>query len=363
MSRPTESMKRLGMTVLKPKRRKSAGYIARWTDPISGRRHQKQLGTRLARDAGALAGVLAEEIEAGLHSGGLSWLTFCARYEQQQLQDHSSSSLERWRTMKWFVEEHCPLASIERANDRWFDRFAAAVYAKDASKDTVATYFATIKAALRWAARKRYIPYAPEIEVKWGHQARSDAVTPEQFELMLKYVPIVRPKDAPYWRRLLRGQFYTGLRIGEMLALSWDEGADLQVVELPHPAIHFRKQKNQKRQVRPLVPEAWEIIADMPVRQGLVFPITVKSHGGQMSTGKVIQRIADIGKAAKIVTNRETGKHATSHDIRRAFYDWAEAKYGQQVASLLLRHADRETTDAFYNTHEAEKLAVMLWEK
>ena len=274
-----------------------------------------------------------------MHVGGVSWLRFCERYEQQWLSKRAPPTIEAWRTVKWFVEEHCPLASIQQANDLWLDRFLDALYAKGVSENTEATYLAKIKAALMWACKKRYLRQMPFITVQWDRKPRSDAVTPKQFMAMLDVIPTVRRKDPPRWRRLLRGQFYTGLRIGELLALSWDDGADLQVVETPRPAIHFRKQRNKQRQIRPLVPEAWEIIADVPVRSGVVFPIA--GRDGQMCTKKVVQWIAEIGKEAGAVTNSQTDKHATSHDIRRAFYDWAEGKYGQQVASLILRHADR----------------------
>jgi integrase len=357
-------MDRLSMIVIRPKRRKEAGYLARWIDPVSGRRCQKTLGTRIKREADTLAAELAKQVESGSVIGGLPWLEFCERYEQQALHDKSEKTIQAWRTVKWFIDEHCPLQSIQQANDLWFDRFFAAVHAKEASKNTHATYLTKLRAALRWAGHKRYLRQVPFIVVKWDKKPRSNAVSSKQFAAMLKAIPVVRCMDGPLWRRLLRGQFFTGLRISELLALSWDDDADVRIVERKHPAIFFGKQKNKQRQERPLVPEAWEIIADMPgmpVHQGFVFPIPGKS--GQMTTKAAIKVIAAIGVEAGAVTNKETGKHATSHDIRRAFYSWASDRYGKKIGSLLMRHADEETSDTYYNTDEAEKLAELLWEK
>lgn len=361
MSRPTSAMDRLKMTApFLPGRRKDGGYIVKWTDPISGRRIQRTLGTRKRREAWTLAAELAEEIESGVVIGGLSWLAFCERYEQQHLAKKAPESIEGWRTVKWFVAEKCPLQSIQHANDIWVDRFIDAVMAKEVMPNTEASYLARLKAALGWACKKRYLRQMPYISVEWDRRPRSDSVTPRQFETMLAAIPKVRPKDWPLWRRLMRGQYFTGLRISELLVLSWDTDADIRIVDGARPLIRFDKQKNKQRQIRPLVPEAWEIIADSPVRSGLVFP--VPGPKGQMSTKKVIQRIADIGREAGVITNRETGKHATSHDIRRAFYDWSAEKYGKKIASLLMRHADEDTTDTFYNTQEAATLAKLLWE-
>lgn len=360
MSRPTSAMERLKMTApFVPGRRKTAGYIVKWTDPISGRRRQQKLGTRKKREAWCLAADLADEIESGAAIGGVPWLTFCERYEQQHLAKLSPKSIEGWRTVKWFVEEACPLNSIQQANDVWVDRFIDAVLAKEVSTNTEATYLARIKAALSWACKKRYLRQMPYIAVNWERRPRSEAVTAKQFEAMLAAIPAVRPKDWPLWRRLMRGQYFTGLRISELLELSWDLSADIRVVDGDRPVIRFDRQKNRQRQVRPVVPEAWEIIAESPVRSGVVFPIP--GARGQMSTKKVIQRVSEIGEAAGVVTNRETGKFASSHDIRRAFYDWCAEKYGKKIASLLMRHADEQTTDTFYNTHEAEQLGDLLW--
>jgi len=353
-------MRRLGMSVIRPSRRKDAGYVARWTDPLSGKRRQKLLDCRRKREAYEAAAKLADQVEAGEVLGGLPWLEFCQRYERQHLERRSGKSIQAWHTVKWFVEEQCPLKSIANASDIWVDRFLDAVSEHCTSPNTEATYIARLKAALRWAHKKRYLRQLPYLTAEWERQPRSDAVTASQFQAMLDIIPTVRKRDGHLWRRLLRGQFYTGLRIGELLALSWDADADIRVVVGDRPHIHFAKQKNKKRQKRPLVPEAWEIIADTPIRTGPVFPIPGKA--GQITTTAAIRVVAKIGAKAGVVTNKQTGKTATSHDIRRAFFDWAERRYDQRIASLLMRHADQQTTDDFYNTQESEKLAELLWD-
>jgi len=402
MSRPTSAMESLKMTApFKTSRRKAAGYIVKWSDPISGRRRQKTLGTRQKRRAWELAAQLAEDIESGSVVGGLPWLTFCKQYEKQHLKKRAPKSLEGWHTVKWFVEEKCPVRSIHQCNDVWIDRFLDALIAKiDAEKlavNTEATYMARLRAALSWACKKRHLKQMPYIAVEWERKPRSDSVTPKQFQAMLEAIPEVRPNDWRNFRRALLGQYYTGLRISEILELSWDPGAAKRVVggddadlsnlsglQENRPVIRFETQKNDKRQVRPLVPEAWEIISDTPVRKGFVFPIQGKD--GQMSVKRFGDRIRDIAEKAGVITGTRIKRHkkdkydkktkelihragdievvpspATSHDIRRAFFDWAKAKYGKKIASILMRHADQETTEDFYNTREADELAGLLW--
>lgn len=358
MSRQTSVMKRLSMTVVRPSRRTEAGYVARWTDPLSGRRRQKQLGQCRKRDAYDSARELAEQIDSGMEVDGLPWLEFCRRYEQQALGSRSPGTVANWRTVQWFVEEHCPLRTIRDANTRWIDLVVDAIQRErpDASTNTVASYLTKLRAALRWAARKRYLDTVPWFDIDREERARSRAVTPHEFSRMIVAVPLVRRRDAVLWRRLLRGQFYTGLRIGELLALSWDADADIHVIQGRHPLIEFRKQKNRKRQTIPIAPEAWEVLCDTALRSGSVFGI-------RMTPKRVVRVIGRIGKAAGVITNKETGKFATSHDVRRAFYDWCHGRFGEAIASMMLRHADQETTLIYYNTQEAERAAELLWKE
>jgi integrase len=354
-------MRRLSMSVIRPKRRAAAGYVARWTDPVSGKRQQRLLNCRKKRDAYDAASELAEQIESGMDPDGMSWLTFCERYEAQAIGRRGAKSLQAWQTVKNFVEEYVPLQSIRSANNLWLDRFHAAFerHKPEASINTQATYLARLRAALNWAVRKRYLENLPYFDIERESNPRSRAVKPREFERMLAAISKVRPRDAHLWRRLLRGQFFTGLRIGELLDLSWDEDADVRIVQRAHPLIELRKQKNKKRQTIPLVPQAWEIIADSPVRTGPVFPIPGKA--GQMTSKSAIRVIAKIGEKAEVVTNKDTGKTATSHDIRRAFFDWADDQYGEAIASKLMRHGDKETTLVWYNTNEADRAAELLW--
>lgn len=357
MSRPSSAMRRLSMSVCRPKRRAATGYIARWIDPVSGRKRQKLLGFRRKREAYESAAELAERIESGMDIGGLSWLDFCARYEKQAIGRRGFKSIQAWHTVKWFIEERCPLATIRGANNLWIDRFLDALetHRPDASINTIATYLARLRAALTWAVKKRYLDYLPLIEIQRDAKPRSRAVTPKEFQRMLDAVATVRPRDGVLWRRLLKGQFYTGLRISELLALSWDADADVCVVEGRHPIIFLRKQKNLKRQRIPITPEAWEVISDTASRSGSVFGI-------RMTPKSAVRVIGAIGLESGVVTDKTTGKHATSHDIRRAFHDWCEDRYGKAIAEMLLRHADAETTATFYDTQAAERAADLLWE-
>lgn len=275
---------------------------------------------------------------------------FSKRYEREAL---PAGSVAAWQTTRYHIEAHRPPATVGRITAQWVSRWQAAL-ARTMAPNSVATYSARLRAALRWAERQEIIGRAPYIRCAWERAARSDAVTPDEFQDMLDAIPTVRPHDAYHWRRLLRGQYESGLRIGELLRLTWDVRGEIVVVEKTYPMIHFRKQKNKQRQWAPVLPAAWEIIADTPTRAGLVFPVGVTAK-------RAIRVVSAIGKAADVVTNQETGKHATSHDVRRAFAIRAIEQFGEAVAQKLMRHAKRETTLTWYDTRDAEHYAELLW--
>jgi len=350
------------MSVFLPRRRKKAGYVAKWIDPVSGEPSQRTLGQFNKRDAYQKAAELAEQIVAGVSLDGTSWLEFCGEYERRCLSRRSPKSIESWGTTKWLIEESVPLKSIQAANRQWVGRFLDVLYQRDSAKNTVATYAARLRAALNWAEREGFIARAPYVPVEWEPGARSRAINLEEFEKLLIVVPKIRPQDSESWKRLLHGQWESGLRIGELLQLSWDLDAPIALVTAKKwPLIRFSKQKNKKRQWAAVTKEFWAICEEVPTRErhGPVFPIPGKS--GQMTEKRVINRISEFGRTAGIVTNHETGKTATSHDIRRAFGIRMIERLGILGAQMQLRHSKAETTTTWYDTRDAEYWAAILW--
>ena len=59
--------------------------------------------------------------------------------------------------------------------------------------------------------------------------------------------------------------------------------------------------------------------------------------------------------------NRDTGKCASAHDLRRAFGQRWAARIMPQILMQLMRHEDISTTMKFYVGKEAEATADVLW--
>ncbi len=204
-------------------------------DPISGKKKAKSSGTTNWREAERLAGELEKELRSGRYAPAskVTWEQFIERYTHEKL-----SSL-RPRTQQTALESLGKLAGLykpdrlAKVNTALLSRFQAALRQAKAKETTIARHLRHVKAALRWAERQGMLAKSPMIEMpkvaKGQSLARSRAVTTEEYERMLTAVSKVRPKDAADWERLITGVWLSGLRRGEAVALSWDEGADFAV--------------------------------------------------------------------------------------------------------------------------------------
>ncbi len=94
-------------------------------------------------------------------------------------------------------------------------------------------------------------------------------------------------------------------------------------------------------------------------REGKVFSIA--RLGMRLdSVSKVISR---LGRLAGVVVNREQGKFASAHDLRRAFGTrWASQLKPVELQQIM-RHASINTTLGYYVLVEADSLAERLREQ
>ena len=179
----------------------------------------------------------------------------------------------------------------------------------------------------RWANRQGYLPKVPAFNMPngGGGKMKGRPITLEEFERILTVTPkIVGEQAADSWRLLLRGLWWSGLRLGEAMALRWDKQPDGVGVMLNGKksvlAFDADSQKSGKVQLVPLAPEAVQLLEPLQEPSGYVFTPRRKD-GLPMArdvdrAGKIITW---IGRKAQVLVNKQTGKSASAHDLRRAF--------------------------------------------
>jgi integrase len=207
-------------------------------------------------------------------------------------------------------------------------RFLMKLRSSGLSDATVAKTARQLKAALRWAERQGMVAKAPNIEMpkrqKGAKLMKGRAISGEEFDRMLAAVPKVRPKDAPAWERLLQGLWLSGLRLAEAVGLSWDDDTPFYAdLSGKHPRFRIlgEAQKSGRDEVLPMTPDFATFLQATPKgeRVGVVFALTNRTTDKPFTLTEVCRVVSTIGEKARVVVDKATGKHASAHDLRRAF--------------------------------------------
>ena len=218
----------------------------------------------------------------------------------------------------------------------------------------------------------RAIPEFPEtLRVPKGDGAKGRPVLDEELWKMLKATrEVVGPAVAKHWRRLFVGLWWSGLRLGEAVALRWDGLSTGLVLDMTGRwrmlRIDVAAEKGNRNRPSPLAPEFCRLLARVPAdkRRGRVFWVPEPKTGRQLPTDEVSKVICEIGRWAgvkvrskvKSKVDEKTGermpvevvKFASAHDLRRSFGERWASRLMPKDLMVLMPHENFNTTLKFY---------------
>ena len=275
--------------------------------------------------------------------------------------------------------------SVQALNERAIGRFRSNLLRqtvgqakKPLSHATVNRHLRTLRAALSWARKRGLLHRVPYVEMlpNANTRAKGRPITEPEFNRMLAATElVVDGADAQLkWKRFLRALWTSGLRLSEALQLRWGEGPVHVDTRGDRPMMQFdaQAQKNRQRQTVPITPDFWQVLSETPAseRTGLVFDV----YAGQVTIGKrsyavncrrvetIGRVITEIGRIAAVRVS-ESGKPASAHDLRRSFGERWSKQVVPTVLMRLMRHANIQTTMAFYATGEADSISDVVWKR
>lgn len=204
---------------------------------------------------------------------------------------------------------------------------------KPRSAHTVKSIMAAIVAALNWAVRRGWLPSVPKIDkVKTAKlkAMKGRPITTEEFERMLSCTEeVVGTKAAESWRHVLRGLWSSGLRLEELMNVSWDDENAIRPIwqkrRLPVLYIPATKQKNETEEAIPLLPWFENLLLETPedARTGWIFnPQSMhemrgwKTPRGRPNPEWVGRIICRIGKKAGVIVHKGGQGNRSSGEIR-----------------------------------------------
>lgn len=313
------------------KRKGRKNYEAEFTDPRTGHKHRKTLGTVNKREAEREAGRLEAELREGQWRATrkTKWKEFRTKSETEGMFDLAPATVHAFQSAASKLEALVRPSTLQSLTEEKMNSFTSQLLMEGLSKFTAASYLRHLKAALRWAVGQKLLMECPAIRMPKGTssgKAKGRPITTEEFERMLSNVVKVVEKDqAESWNFLLKGLWWSGLRLGEALKLSWDNPKDLMVDlsgKRPFLRIQGESEKGKKDRTLPLAPEAAELLQTVPEeeREGLVFKLKwQRNHRKPARVDTVSPIICEIGKKTGVKVSES--KTASAHDLRRSFGD------------------------------------------
>lgn len=355
------------ITVFKPKRLKN--YVCEWKDPATGKTRSKSTGTPVRREAERFAARLEKELEEGNSIIGrrTKWEDFTVRYKVERLVKRKENTRIKFDALVAMIDKTIAPKYVQGFTTEEIARFIQALRDMGRSEATIKGYLAYLKSMLRWAKEKRIIPVVPHIEMPDApDKMRGRPIVAEEFERMLEAISaVVGDECAESWRFLLRGLWWSGLRLMEATRLHWTDDTYLTIDttrSAPLFKISAAADKGGKSRLFPIAPEFAEMLDRIPEveREGFVFNPQLPSLERRPDPRYVGRVITEIGRQAKVKVSAR-GKPASAHDLRRAFGErWSRVLMPQDLKEAM-RHATINTTLAFYVGDTPEKTSRAMF--
>lgn len=342
----------------------------RYADPVDGKIHEKSARTKNMNAALRAAGEWLAELNASGPSstGAMRWDKFRDQFSDDYLAHYSDSYATNVEGSLNVIEELMKPDTLARITEKWLTRLHTLARKRGVSTYTVRKYFQHLQTALKWAKEQGFIKSVPLFSKqtrqtkRGGKLMKGRPITGEEFDRMLAAVSKSLGSSASVdavdsLKRLLRGLWLSGLRLGEALNLTWDQWADGIRVNVDDDndvclMIDGDNQKNRQALTYPVVDDFAEFLLQTPQdeRQGFVFHPMGANGKTSRRVDTVSTWLVAVGKTAKVKVDEKDGseKFASAHDIRRAFGTrWAKI-VPASLLQQLMRHSSIETTMSFY---------------
>ncbi|MCX7424464.1 MAG: site-specific integrase [Planctomycetia bacterium] len=351
-----------------------ANLVLRYVDPITGKQKTKSAKTPDESAAIGKAAVWEEELRTGRYMAPsrMTWQEFRKRVADEKLAPMPRATQEQYRGALNCFERLAGPDRLVKVTATLLTRFSTKARAEGVRETTLHKHLRHLKAVFRWAERQGLLAKCPTFEMpklpKGQSKGKHRAVTLEEVEKMILAVPKVRPRDAAQWERILWGLWYSGLRLSEAVALTWDDGPFVLDTTGQDPAFYIDStaQKSRRTEAVPVAPDFVDwILAETPEaeRRGRVFPLHSDKTGGNLShqeAGVVICAIGErsgvvVGTTEKVsrddagrIVRTTVNLFPGAHDLRRGFCSKWARKVPAPVLQRLARHSSITTTQSYY---------------
>ncbi len=334
-----------------------APWSCGWFDP-EGKRRSKRIGSKSMAEK--FRRKIEGELAAGLYQSEsrISWADFRAEYEQKILSGMEPGTRgETLQGLRHFQRLAKP-GRLQSVKTQTIDMFIAKRRTERGrnkgdiiSPATVNKNLRHLKTVFRVAHDWGYLPEVPKFRMLKEPQKLPRYVTPEHFAMIYGACDAARwpagqdYSPADWWRALLTFLYMTGWRIGEPLALQWDD-VSLDEGWAITRADDNKGRRDEKVPLHPIVVEHLRKIVDFG---SMVFP-WLNAHRAIWTEFEGIQRTAGIHLPCRAKHEHTDSCHAYAfHDLRRAFATMNANRLTGDALQSLMRHKSYSTTQRYIN--------------
>lgn len=318
-----------------------------WIDP-EGKRKSKRIGAK------SLAEKFARKVEGQLASNTYQdvkrkgWAEFRTDYEGKVASGSSSGNQLSIKIALDHFQRLIKPVSMAAIKTTTIDTYRAARQAEGVSVATVNKELRHLKAALRVAHEWKMIAEVPKVRMLREPEKIPRFVTQEHFTVIYNACDAAaEPSSLPcpagdWWRALLVLLFMTGWRIGQALALKWED-VDMEAGTAKTQAEDNKGKRDAIIGIHPLVVEHIRKIRGF---YPAVFP-WLKNERELWNVFHKIQEAAGISEP-----------YYGFHDLRRTFATMNAESMTADALQKLMQHKSYTTTQRYINLAHQVKSAV-----
>ena len=353
----------------------------RYKDPLTGKNVAKSTGTASMKEAVKIAAKWEAELQEGRYkpASKVTWQEFRERYETERLPALAANTANKVNGVFNAIEELIGVDKLSKLDSAQISKFQRRLREeRKVAEATIKGMLAHLKACLNWAKKVKLLNEVPEIEmptrVRGSKMMKGRGISGEEFDrIVAKVKDIVAGEDGrgdagavQRWKRFLQGLWWSGLRLGEAIDLSWDEPGHIIASlsgQYPMFLIPGDKQKSGQDQILPMAPEFAAMLLETPEaeRTGRVFTLGIRWPQVGPMLLVVSRTIARMGEKAGVIVNQKPKKFASAHDFRRSFGErWSQIVM-PPVLQQMMRHGDIHTTMKYYVGQNSQKAAAEIY--
>jgi integrase len=334
--------------------------MLQWTDPDTGKRKSRSAETADPEIAEQKRADLEYELGHGKYQevARITWAAFRERFEEEYVAATRKNTQNNYLATLDLFEKICAPKRLASVTERTVSLYAAGLRKEPGrggdgggmKPSTVKVRLQFLHTALSWAVEQKMLSAIPKFPAVKMPKKDPQPVAVEAFERLLARA---RAEDAQLPAYLLCG-WLAGLRLGEALALEWEESTQAPYIDLARDRIVLPAEvvKADRDQWVPLDPELRRELEALPRHGRKVFRFLSAKTGMPVTVSGMSQVVRYLARRA--------GVKLTMKALRRGFGCRYAGRVSAHVLQKLMRHANIKTTLDFYaNIDAAVEEAVL----